>query len=62
MKAHDKLKDDYDTEMSSGNAARAEKEEFNVAKIDELEYLKRTLEEELDGTKHKCLKDEEIYK
>ena len=48
MKAHDKLKDDYDTEMSSGNAARLEKEEFNVAKIDELENLKRTLEEELD--------------
>lgn len=49
MKAHDKLKDDYDTEMSSGNAARAEKEEFNVAKIDELRTSNALLKKSLTG-------------
>jgi hypothetical protein len=35
--------------MSSGNAARAEKEESDVAKIEELDNLNRNLAEELDS-------------
>ena len=61
-KVHEKLKEDYDAEMSSGNAARAEQDEENVSRIEELENLTRTLNEDLDGANNKCMKDEAIYK
>ena len=62
MSKYDKLKEEYDSEMSSGNAARAEKEEFNVAKIEELDNIRANLVEELDGASNKWEKDEAIYK
>jgi hypothetical protein len=46
--------------MSSGNAARAEKEESNIAKIEELDDIRRNLMEELEGANQKWVNDEAI--